>query len=229
MTFGQANGAHFNMYATRTDQNTERKTICILQTETYFFQTSPSPMMPILRHIDFIKRARQVDKVARVVFPLIFFLFNIGFWVFYLSINTDNKFWKQLLSKHLPKTTTCGINKKIFDALCSKHNYWDIDSGLATFYSNEHRDTPKQGWPLEDLMQARLKIPVFTPFIHVEHYILYFFQFLSFWEITLFYVLSAALILLILPTYSVWMLFSWNDWKIDRSSENAIRWHTAHF
>lgn len=37
MTFGQANGAHFNMYATRTDQNTERKTICILQTETYFF------------------------------------------------------------------------------------------------------------------------------------------------------------------------------------------------
>ncbi|XP_052721054.1 glycine receptor subunit alpha-2-like isoform X2 [Crassostrea angulata] len=54
--------------------------------------TSPSPMMPILRHIDFIKRARQVDKVARVVFPLIFFLFNIGFWVFYLSINTDNKF-----------------------------------------------------------------------------------------------------------------------------------------
>lgn len=40
MTFGQANGAHFNMYATRTDQNTERKTICILQTETYFFQTS---------------------------------------------------------------------------------------------------------------------------------------------------------------------------------------------
>eukprot|EP00105_Crassostrea_gigas_P019367 XP_011437833.1 PREDICTED: glycine receptor subunit alpha-2 isoform X2 [Crassostrea gigas] len=54
--------------------------------------TSPSPMMPILRHIDFIKRARRVDKVARVVFPLIFFLFNIGFWVFYLSINTDNKF-----------------------------------------------------------------------------------------------------------------------------------------
>lgn len=134
-----------------------------------------------------------------------------------------------MLSKHLPKTTTCGINKKIFDALCSKHNYWDIDSGLATFYSNEHRDTPKRGRPLEDLMQARLKIPVFTPFIHVEHYILYFFQFLSFWDITLFYVLSAASILLILPTYSVWMLFSWNDWKLDRSSENAIRWHTVHF
>ncbi|XP_078326174.1 glycine receptor subunit alpha-2-like isoform X2 [Crassostrea virginica] len=54
--------------------------------------TTPSPMMPILKNIDFKKRARHVDKVARVMFPLIFFLFNIGFWVFYLSINTDNKF-----------------------------------------------------------------------------------------------------------------------------------------
>ncbi|XP_048772300.2 glycine receptor subunit alpha-2-like isoform X1 [Ostrea edulis] len=53
---------------------------------------SPSPMMPILKHIDFKKRARHVDKIARVMFPLIFFLFNIGFWVFYLSINTENKF-----------------------------------------------------------------------------------------------------------------------------------------
>lgn len=123
MRFGHANGSRFNMYFTRTDPKTKRKTICILQTETYsmsyvdihfnltylswfnmsksnrglkvlcgFFQASPSPMMPILRHIDFIKRARQVDKIARLVFPLTFFLFNIGFWVFYLSINTDNKF-----------------------------------------------------------------------------------------------------------------------------------------
>ncbi|XP_061163866.1 glycine receptor subunit alpha-2-like [Saccostrea echinata] len=54
--------------------------------------TTPSPMMPILKHIDFKKRARHVDKISRVLFPLTFILFNIGFWVFYLIINTDNTF-----------------------------------------------------------------------------------------------------------------------------------------
>ncbi|XP_048772301.1 glycine receptor subunit alpha-2-like isoform X1 [Ostrea edulis] len=44
------------------------------------------------KHIDFKKRARHVDKVARVMFPLTFFLFNLSFWVFYLIINKDNKF-----------------------------------------------------------------------------------------------------------------------------------------
>ena len=33
---------------------------------------------------DFLQRARQVDKVARIGFPLSFLLFNIVFWTYYL-------------------------------------------------------------------------------------------------------------------------------------------------
>lgn len=59
--------------------------------ENLLLQTTP--MAPIVNHIDFKKRARHVDKIARVVFPSTFFIFNISFWVFYLVINKDNKFW----------------------------------------------------------------------------------------------------------------------------------------
>ncbi|XP_078326171.1 glycine receptor subunit alpha-2-like isoform X3 [Crassostrea virginica] len=55
-------------------------------------QKDTTPMAPIVNHIDFKKRARHVDKIARVVFPSTFFIFNISFWVFYLVINKDNKF-----------------------------------------------------------------------------------------------------------------------------------------
>lgn len=37
----------------------------------------------------------------------------------------------------------CDINKKIFDVLCLKYNYWDIDFGLVIFYLNEYRDILK--------------------------------------------------------------------------------------
>ena len=81
-------------------------------------------MMPILKNIDFKKRARHVDKVARVMFPLIFFLFNTGFWVFYLSINTDNKFWDLKHSGMLMRQRRAYYTRKhlwIY-AKCSKYS-----------------------------------------------------------------------------------------------------------
>nr|XP_034303129.1 glycine receptor subunit alpha-3 [Crassostrea gigas]XP_034303130.1 glycine receptor subunit alpha-3 [Crassostrea gigas] len=55
-------------------------------------RTGTNPTLAASNHIDFKKRARHVDKLARVMFPLTFFLFNMGFWVFYLVINKDNTF-----------------------------------------------------------------------------------------------------------------------------------------
>lgn len=44
----------------------------------------PSNGVPDRREIDFLQRARQVDKVARVGFPVSFLLFNVVFWTYYL-------------------------------------------------------------------------------------------------------------------------------------------------
>lgn len=44
----------------------------------------PPNGVPDKREIDFLQRARQVDKVARIGFPASFLLFNVVFWTYYL-------------------------------------------------------------------------------------------------------------------------------------------------
>lgn len=36
------------------------------------------------REMDYLKRARTIDRVARFAFPISFAIFNITFWIYYM-------------------------------------------------------------------------------------------------------------------------------------------------
>lgn len=39
------------------------------------------------REMDYLKRARSTDKVARFAFPIAFVIFNTVFWIYYMYLN----------------------------------------------------------------------------------------------------------------------------------------------
>ncbi|XP_060566241.1 glycine receptor subunit alpha-2-like [Ruditapes philippinarum] len=43
-----------------------------------------------VQHLSYIGRARLVDKVSRVIFPVVFLFFNITYWVYYMYLYTSD-------------------------------------------------------------------------------------------------------------------------------------------
>ena len=53
-----------------------------------FFQTLSNIVNPLSKAISIVKnnnreKARNIDRLARVIFPVLFLMFNIGYWTFY--------------------------------------------------------------------------------------------------------------------------------------------------
>ena len=41
----------------------------------------------------FKSRAKRIDVMARIIFPLVFAIFNVCYWTFYLSVQYQRSFW----------------------------------------------------------------------------------------------------------------------------------------
>jgi uncharacterized membrane protein len=39
------------------------------------------------REMDYLKRARTIDKIARFAFPVAYVIFNTVFWIYYMYLN----------------------------------------------------------------------------------------------------------------------------------------------
>ncbi|KAL4229819.1 Glycine receptor subunit alpha-3 [Mactra antiquata] len=52
---------------------------------------STRSLLPCFKHLQGLERARAIDKVSRVVFPLTFAIFNLVYWIYYITWEPDFK------------------------------------------------------------------------------------------------------------------------------------------